>query len=971
MIAQHCSKRRYTLPDLLAPLWLIITFMTAACVQAADVPLPTRDQIPGGPPLRVDDARAVQKSGDEPETVTKQGVPHALGAGTLVNIAEVPRMAPRPRPKSVATHKQGDGAATAGGKPARAKPTLPSVPATIEDFSSDQRATGDLLWQFDGIDRSQSSYFPPDTNLAVGPQYLVEVVNSGFAVYAKNGDLARSYLTFDSLLAGSFPDGWEGYTFDPRIVFDPTHEKYVMLILGKDEGNETSGYWLAVSQTDDPRDNWCVRGRDVSNPSDPMPTWLDFAGLGSDPYGVYVTGNYIYFDGSGTRGAAIHSFPSELMTGCGPVNGAVIEDIEWPNSQIRASSLQPALAHTSNVNEETFFVNTHPDFGDQVMLSRLSGNRSNNPSLTSVSILIPAYGAVNETVEQPNSANRIDGGRSKVLSAVYVDGRILFSLATLVGATPRASGWLTVELATGTNSVVEDKLYWLGEGRYVTYPALVYGGDQRGGNLALFGSETDNETFLTPATRYPSGFVRMYSDWQNGTAGSGYILHEGDGPYAVFDDIGRNRWGDYSGGAYDWTCGHAWGAVESATGPTSWKTTIAAIELDGEGGCPMIYVTSPVQNQPLNSGGTFHIQWDAYNLPPTDDIYLFYDTDDDLPVQIGAAIAVDQSGYFWQVPELPANDVRIIVGSYTGSEYSALHYSDKFTIVDTQPPAPNPLEWQNAPTATATDTIAMSTLATDGSERNVSYLFEFAGNPNGGSGGISRDWGFLPAYQNAGLQPNYEYCYRAIARDPSLNTTGYTATECVFTLAEAPSVGGFQDVAATSITVVANTGANSGATTYQFENLQLGRLSDWLDEPLWQDTGLLPDQTFIYRVRARNGNDIASAWTTLGAITTTNDDADGDGVLAADDNCLNTPNADQRDTDGDRFGNACDFDVSQDCVVNVIDLGIVRQRFFSTDDDADFNGDGIVNVVDLGLLRTGFFAPPGPSGRPTFCSQSQ
>ncbi|MEO1574061.1 MAG: thrombospondin type 3 repeat-containing protein, partial [Pseudomonadota bacterium] len=88
-------------------------------------------------------------------------------------------------------------------------------------------------------------------------------------------------------------------------------------------------------------------------------------------------------------------------------------------------------------------------------------------------------------------------------------------------------------------------------------------------------------------------------------------------------------------------------------------------------------------------------------------------------------------------------------------------------------------------------------------------------------------------------------------------------------------------------------------------------------------------------------------------------DADGDGVPDTDDNCPQLQNADQRDTDADGFGNRCDADLNNDGVVNVIDLGLLRARFFSSDPDADFNGDGVVNVVDLGILRSLFFLPPG------------
>ncbi len=91
-------------------------------------------------------------------------------------------------------------------------------------------------------------------------------------------------------------------------------------------------------------------------------------------------------------------------------------------------------------------------------------------------------------------------------------------------------------------------------------------------------------------------------------------------------------------------------------------------------------------------------------------------------------------------------------------------------------------------------------------------------------------------------------------------------------------------------------------------------------------------------------------------------DVDTDQVPDINDNCTLVANGNQRDTDDDGFGNACDADLNNDGIINVIDLGLLRTRFFTTDEDADFNGDGTVNVIDLGILRVAFFGTPGPSG---------
>ncbi len=91
-------------------------------------------------------------------------------------------------------------------------------------------------------------------------------------------------------------------------------------------------------------------------------------------------------------------------------------------------------------------------------------------------------------------------------------------------------------------------------------------------------------------------------------------------------------------------------------------------------------------------------------------------------------------------------------------------------------------------------------------------------------------------------------------------------------------------------------------------------------------------------------------------------DTDGDEVPDPADNCTLIANPDQRDSNGDGFGNACDPDLDDNGVVNSVDLGLLRLAFFGTDDDADFNGDGVVNALDLGVMRSFFFAAPGPSG---------
>ncbi|MBT8143745.1 MAG: M4 family metallopeptidase, partial [Gammaproteobacteria bacterium] len=97
-------------------------------------------------------------------------------------------------------------------------------------------------------------------------------------------------------------------------------------------------------------------------------------------------------------------------------------------------------------------------------------------------------------------------------------------------------------------------------------------------------------------------------------------------------------------------------------------------------------------------------------------------------------------------------------------------------------------------------------------------------------------------------------------------------------------------------------------------------------------------------------------------------DSDGDGVSDASDNCTLVANPNQRDTDGDGFGNFCDANLNNNGQVEFGDLVLIKASFFATpvspawNPDADLNGDNAINFLDLQIMKNTFFAAPGPAG---------
>jgi uncharacterized protein (TIGR03790 family) len=106
-----------------------------------------------------------------------------------------------------------------------------------------------------------------------------------------------------------------------------------------------------------------------------------------------------------------------------------------------------------------------------------------------------------------------------------------------------------------------------------------------------------------------------------------------------------------------------------------------------------------------------------------------------------------------------------------------------------------------------------------------------------------------------------------------------------------------------------------------------------------------------------------------------NSDRDNDGVDDSVDNCSAIPNPEQRDTNGDGFGNLCDADVDGDGIVTTswgevlpltrcgdvewIGLAVQHGRY---DPNYDLDGDGRVDDLDVAIAALNLFLAPGPSG---------
>lgn len=498
-----------------------------------------------------------------------QAVPGSLPA--VVRFADLAQPSLPEAEGPVRSHVQGEALEAQGGvdflHSAATWPTEAIDTSQPKTSGALVKSLGRVATSFDGL--TATGWIPPDTVMAPGPNHVVEAVNAGFAVYSKSGSNLVGYTTFVAFFAPVTPVGWAGFMFDPRILYSVENGKFVMLTLGIDQVNMTSYFFIAVSQSSDPTGAWwiwCVNTNSGFTPD----AWLDFAGLGADTWGIYVTGNYFYWIG-GYKYSTIISLNPAMFTG-GSSNGWQFVDLQWPSSS-HAFSVQPALPLSVAGGQETFFVNSWSGFGSQLLLWTLTGDRTNSPNLARAVVNVNSYSALGENVDQPGSATDIDGGDARIMNAFYAQRRLYTTLTNDTNGNATSSGAFLAKLNVDSHLSEWNVTLDGGSGWYYFFPAVAIGD--------AVSTSPPVSVFLSwtyPAlVQYASAAVKTYAGPPADTSGPFPSIAFGLGPYVALDSNNRNRWGDYSGAGFDFSTETVWGAAEYAGAANTWRTRIAQL----------------------------------------------------------------------------------------------------------------------------------------------------------------------------------------------------------------------------------------------------------------------------------------------------------------------------------------------------------------------------------------------------------
>ena len=218
---------------------------------------------------------------------------------------------------------------------------------------------------------------PPDTNVSVGPNHIVETVNTDFAIFNKSGTAIYGPVTINTLWSGFGGGCQSNNDGDPLVKYDAIADRWLITQFSV----STTPYLqcLAVSQTPDPTGAYFRYAFQYSQ-------FPDYPKLGVWPDGYYVTFNN--FSGNTFLGVTVCVYDrSKMLSGQAPTqecftlgsaHGSLLP------SDLDGSQLPPAGSPDYLVTDDGFtnqlgYWTFHVDW-----------NNSNNTTLTGPTALATA-----------------------------------------------------------------------------------------------------------------------------------------------------------------------------------------------------------------------------------------------------------------------------------------------------------------------------------------------------------------------------------------------------------------------------------------------------------------------------------------------------------------------------------------------------------------------------------------------------
>jgi methionine-rich copper-binding protein CopC len=377
---------------------------------------------------------------------------------------------------------------------------------------------------------------PPDTNAAVGGNYVAEIINLEFVVFDKTTGATLLSESTDTLFGQSTLS-------DPYIEYDAGVGRWYATVVGS---ADTSKVLLAISNDANPLDGFSTV---FDVPLAASGDLADFPKFGYNADAIVIEANDF---GNG------HSVVTAVDK-AQALAGTLVDYQSTPSFQFRA--LVPAQMHGSNPGDPMWFMAATGDptydgtTPNTIRVTRMDNILSNSPIYTDYTVGVNTYGPNHGAADQPNAPSSVATNDVTTTQVDYLNG----SLVTAFSASTPADGfnttkahWYQVDVTGGSPTLVQEGLIDPGPGVATFFPTAA---QDAAGNIGITYMESSSSEFVSSYVAghiagTPLGSTTAGTDFAPGVGSMVYSFREGDYSSVVLDPSdGMTFWAanEYSG----------------------------------------------------------------------------------------------------------------------------------------------------------------------------------------------------------------------------------------------------------------------------------------------------------------------------------------------------------------------------------------------------------------------------------------
>ena len=394
----------------------------------------------------------------------------------------------------------------------------------VDDLMEGSLTTPNINMNFKG--NAYDYWAPCDNSIAVSDDgYVVSVINISILFADENGQIIREENLDDFLSTLNLNGGY----FDPRVIYDPEEDKFIMVVLN---GNTpaTSTIVIGFSTTSNPEDSWWF----YTFSGDPGGggLWFDFPSIGLSTDDLYISGNQFTPENAFARTLIYQLYKGPGFRG-ETLNGLHWEDVRDAHGNADFTVVPISYGFDGSAGPGIYFISTNAAGGTEAMLYYTDANSQNNPSLYAYSATIPNYYMPFDGY-MLGSEDKLETNDCRTLSGFYADGTIHFVFNNRGDDLHGKINYCRLNTADLTQNTLT---FGLQPYEYA-YPCVA--------PFAI--SETDKSVLIgfvrTSSLIYPELRIAMVDHDMNYLGSS--LVKEGEG-YVDFSAATSERWGDYCG----------------------------------------------------------------------------------------------------------------------------------------------------------------------------------------------------------------------------------------------------------------------------------------------------------------------------------------------------------------------------------------------------------------------------------------